>query len=69
VQVALSLIGGPADDLIPRFDLPGARAEAQGGDDVAGGMYEVAQLRPGHGLYELVEMLHSLQTAGLVEAS
>src|ERR1022692_2320212 len=27
-QVALSLIGRPADDLVPRFDLPGARAEA-----------------------------------------
>src|SRR5271165_1455650 len=47
VQIALSLIGRPADDLVPRFDLPGARAEADGGDDVAGGAHKVAQLRPG----------------------
>src|ERR1039457_5068339 len=50
VQVALSLICRPTDELIPGFDLPGARAEAQGGDDVAGGAHEVAQLRPGHEL-------------------
>src|SRR5216684_496632 len=32
VQVALSLVGRPTDGLIAGFDLPGARAEAQGGD-------------------------------------
>src|SRR5487761_2417695 len=50
VQVALPLICRPTDDLIPGFNLPGARAEAQGGDDVAGGAREVAQLRAGHEL-------------------
>src|ERR1022692_5310200 len=56
VQVALSLIGRPTDELIPRFDLPGARAEAEGRDDVAGGAHEVAQLRPGHELMSEIVM-------------
>ena len=56
VQVALPLIGRPADELIPRFDLPGARAEAEDGDDVAGGTHEVAQLRPGHELMSEIMM-------------
>jgi hypothetical protein len=47
VQVALSQILRPADELIPGFGLPGAGAEAEGGDDEAGGAHEVAQLRPG----------------------
>src|SRR5665213_107426 len=36
VQVALPLICRPTNELVPGFDLPGARAEAQSGDDVAG---------------------------------
>src|ERR1017187_3703785 len=50
VQVALSLIARPTDELIAGIDLPGARAEAKGRDDVAGGAHEVAQLGPGHEL-------------------
>src|SRR5208337_763582 len=61
VQVALSLIGGPTDELIPRFDLPGARAEAQGRDDVAGGAHEVAQLRAGHELMPEVMMTFDIR--------
>src|SRR6266851_1115489 len=50
MQVALALLFAPADELIPGFDLPRARPEAQGGNDVAGGAHEVTQLRPGHEL-------------------
>src|ERR1700678_2438568 len=37
VQVALSLICRPTDDLIARVDLPGARPEAESRENVAGG--------------------------------
>jgi len=43
VQVTPALLARPTDELIPGFDLPGARAEAQRGDDVPGGTHEVAQ--------------------------
>src|SRR3990172_13252706 len=56
VQVAPTLIARPTDDLIPGFNLPGARAEAKGGYDVAGGAHEVAQLRAGHQLMPEVMM-------------
>src|ERR1017187_6780890 len=36
VQVALSLVCGPTDELVPGFELPGARVQAAGGDDRAG---------------------------------
>src|SRR5665213_776067 len=56
MQVALPLVFIPADELIPGFDLPGARPEAQGGDDLVGGAHEVAQLRPRQRLVSEVMM-------------
>jgi hypothetical protein len=71
VQVALSLIGRPADDLVPGFDLPSTRAGAKGGDDVAGGAHKVAQLPPGHELVSEVTVLFDIgipqQRVGLAE--
>src|SRR3990170_202298 len=46
VQVAPTLLGGPADGVIARLGFPSARAEAEQGDDFSGGTHEVAQLRP-----------------------
>src|SRR3990172_10589823 len=48
VQIALSLIGCPTDELVPGLDLPGARTEAESSDDVTCSAHEVAQLRAGH---------------------
>jgi hypothetical protein len=56
MQVALSLIPRPTDDLIRGFDLPSAQAKAQAGDDVAGSAHRVAQLRPGHRLVSEVSV-------------
>jgi hypothetical protein len=56
MQVALSLICGPTDELVPELYFPGASAEAEGGDDVACGADEVAQLRPGHELMSKIMM-------------
>src|ERR1039457_1272776 len=49
VQVALSLVCGPTDELVPGFELPGARGEAEGGDDVAGGAPRGREGRAGGG--------------------
>jgi hypothetical protein len=61
VQVALSLISRPADDLIARLYFPGTRAEAERGDDVASGAHEVAQLRAGHELMPEVMMTFDIR--------
>jgi hypothetical protein len=42
VQVALSLLRRPANELISRFYFPSARAKAEGGDDMACGAHKVA---------------------------
>src|SRR5216684_257238 len=56
MQIAFSLICGPANELVPGLYFPGARAEAEGGDDVVCGAHEVAQLRPGHELMSKIVM-------------
>src|ERR1035441_5876988 len=61
MQVALSLISRPADNLIPRFDFPGTRIEAKRADDVPCGADEVAELRPGHELMSEVMMAFDIR--------
>ena len=56
VKVAPALVAGPADECIARFDFPGARAEAEQGEDLAVGAHEVAQLCARHGLMAEVVM-------------
>src|ERR1039457_3310235 len=56
VQVALSLICCPTDELIPGLYFPGTRAEAESGDDVACGADEVAKLCAWHELMPEVVM-------------
>src|ERR1017187_7405943 len=56
VQVTPAVFGRPADALIAWFDFPGARAEAEQSDDLAGSTHEVAQLRSGHKLVTEVMM-------------
>src|SRR5450755_951203 len=56
VQTAPALLAGPADRHVARFGLPGARAEAEGGDDVTSGTHEVAQLRSGQKLVAEIVM-------------
>lgn len=55
-QIAFSLLRAPADEMIARLYLPGARAEIQGGDDVACGTDKVAQLRAGRQLMSQIMM-------------
>jgi hypothetical protein len=50
VQVAATLCARPADDVVARFDFPGARTEAERGDYVPFGAHEVTQLCPWHQL-------------------
>ena len=55
VQMTLTLLAGPADELIARFHFPGTRAEAQCGDDLVVAAHEVAQLGAWHRLiFEIV---------------
>ena len=56
VQVAPALLSGPADGVIAWLGFPGARTEAEGGDDVPFGAHEVAQLRTRQGLMAEVVM-------------
>src|SRR5271165_5351253 len=56
VQVALALLAGPADGRIARLGFPGACAEAEHRDDLAGGAHEVAQLRAGQRLMAEIMM-------------
>jgi hypothetical protein len=44
VQVAAALLVSPADGIIARFDFPGARTEAECGDDFTAGANQVPQL-------------------------
>src|SRR5271170_2726473 len=56
VQTAPALLAGPADRHVARFGLPGARAKAEGGYDMARGTDEVAQLRSGQKLVTEIVM-------------
>jgi len=53
--MTLALLTGPADELVARFDFPGARTEAQCGDDLVVAAHEVTQLGARHRLiFEVV---------------
>src|SRR5450759_604874 len=56
MQVSLALLAAPADGVIARLSFPGARAEAEHGDDFPCSAHEVAQLRTGQGLMSEVVM-------------
>ena len=56
VQSAPALLAGPADRHVARFGFPGARAKADGGDDMPRSTDEVAQLRSGQKLVTEIVM-------------
>jgi hypothetical protein len=56
MQISSALLGGPTDHLIARFGFPSACTEADYGDDLSGGTYEVTQLRPRQGLMAEIMM-------------